>query len=135
MIMIMIVVVIVRVVMRVVVRLGDARLHPRDGRGERESDQERRRQREPVVAMELQLGQQVAGRDAHEGSRAEGECVREHGVAVSLRHAEPQAWYDAWCKMLAAGTMPTLDPDPCHCGEGDHGPINYHLSVYDGRHS
>ena len=34
---------------------------------------------------------------------------------------------------VAVGTMPMLDPDPCHCGETDHGPINIHLVLYDGQ--
>ncbi len=34
---------------------------------------------------------------------------------------------------MAVGAMPMLDPDPCHCGQTDHGPLNEHLVVYDGQ--
>ena len=34
---------------------------------------------------------------------------------------------------LAIGTLNMLDPDPCHCGVNDHGPINIHLVLYDGQ--
>ncbi len=34
---------------------------------------------------------------------------------------------------IAIGALAVMDPDPCHCGVQAHGPINYHLNLYDGR--
>lgn len=34
---------------------------------------------------------------------------------------------------VAVGTMPMLDPDPCHCGPNDHGSLNEHLVIFDGQ--
>ena len=34
---------------------------------------------------------------------------------------------------VAVGTMPMLDPNPCHCGVVEHGPINIHLTLFDGQ--
>ncbi len=34
---------------------------------------------------------------------------------------------------IAIGAMAMLDPDPCHCGVQAHGPINYHLALFDGQ--
>ena len=42
--------------------------------------------------------------DAYYGFRSiSSDCLRNQGF---VRQAEPQAWYDAWCTMLAAGTAP-----------------------------
>jgi len=34
---------------------------------------------------------------------------------------------------MAIGTMPMVDPDPCHCGVQEHGPYSWHLAVFDGQ--
>ncbi|MBI4582114.1 MAG: hypothetical protein HY718_20630, partial [Planctomycetes bacterium] len=35
---------------------------------------------------------------------------------------------------IAVGVLSLIDPDPCHCGSSQaHGPVNYHLNVYDGQ--